>query len=173
MTLSSNTATTTLELGSTTNNTLRCDIHYGYDGCCHRYGHLNVTWYNDDIAINSNPAFSTSGTYLYVSSFGTYYSTLSFNGSVYIIHSGTYKCILKVKNGYGYTYGPIASTSVNLTVQSKSKSKCGTCNNLVVFKKTSPIYIHFYISFSSTPSNISSHWRLHFQSGFHSYTPLH
>ena len=139
VTLSSSTATTTLELESTTTTTLRCTINYGYKSCCYRYGYLNVTWYKDDIAINSNPAFTTSGTYLYVSSFGTYYSTLSLNGSVNIIHSGTYKCVLKVKNSYGYTYGPIVSTSVNLTVQSKSKSKCGMCNNLVVFKKTSPI----------------------------------
>ena len=123
VTLSTNTATTTLELGSTTNNTLRCNIHYGYDSCCYRYGHLNVTWYNDDIAINSNPAFSTSGTYLYVSSFGTYYSTLSINSNVTIIHSGTYKCAAKVVNDYGNTYGPIVSASANLTVQSKYKFK--------------------------------------------------
>ena len=45
------------------------------------------------------------------------------------------------------------------------------CNNLEVFKKTR--YINFCILFSSTPSNIGSHWRLHFQSGFHSYTALH
>ena len=119
VTLSSSTATTTLELGSTTNNTLRCDIYYGYDGCCYQYGYLNVTWYNNDIDINSNPAFSINGTYLYVSSFGTYYSTLSINSSVNITHSGTYKCTAKVVNGYGNTYGPDVSASVNLTVQSK------------------------------------------------------
>ena len=79
-----------------------------------------MTWYKDDIAINSNPAFSTSGTYQYVSSFGTYYSTLSFNGSGNVIHNGAYKCAVKVLNGYGNTYGPIVSASVKLTVQSKS-----------------------------------------------------
>ena len=120
VTLSSSTGTTTLELGSTTTNTLHCDINYWYDSCCYRYGHLNVTWYNDDIAINSNPAFSTNGTYLYVSSFGTYYSTLTMNSSVNITHSGTYKCAAKVVNGYGNTYGPNVSASVNLTLQSKN-----------------------------------------------------
>ena len=124
MTLSSSTATTTLELGSTTTNTLRCNINYGYKSCCYRYGHLNVTWYKDDIPINSNPAFTTSGTYLYVSSFGAYHSTLSFNGTINIIHNGTYKCAAKVVNNYyGNTYGPVVSASVSITVQSKSKSK--------------------------------------------------
>ena len=120
VTLNSN-ATQLLELGSATANTLHCNISYGYS-CCNPSGHLNVTWYKDDIAINSNPAFSTSGTYLSVSSFGTYYSTLSFNGSGNVTHNGAYKCAVKVLNKEGNTYGPVVSGSVNVTVTVKSKS---------------------------------------------------
>ena len=124
VTLSSSTATTTVdEPGSTTTNNLHCNITYGYNVYCYRYGYLSVIWYKDDIAINSNPAFSTSGTYLYVSSFGTYYSTLSFNGASNVIQNGAYKCAAEVVNGYGITYGPIESALINLTVQSKYKSK--------------------------------------------------
>ena len=53
----------------------------------------------------------------------SYYSTLSFNGASNVIQNGAYKCAAKVVNGYGITYGPIESALINLTVQSKYKSK--------------------------------------------------
>lgn len=108
----------TLTLGLVTANQFRCTVNITVS-CCS--GYVIVTWFKDNIIIGSDPAFIKNGTFQSLStSTDVYQSTLSINDTVNITYTGQYKCsATSINYSRGYSYGPIESDSVNLTVQRK------------------------------------------------------